>query len=215
MKYLLFPIAAYLLGCLAAIPAGPVQIEVIRRAINGYLKSSLMVILGAFLVDISYGGIAFFGIAPFLEEKKVMAICWLAGGLILAVMGILIVKHSLQLNVDYDPAHLTKKRWALLSGISLSAVNPMMVLWWLSAARIFEDIGLIKELTPEAAVTLLAVGGLGLASYLSGLALFLYWAKKFISVEKMRHINFAFGILLLLIAIYFVYTSVHTVLTLG
>jgi threonine/homoserine/homoserine lactone efflux protein len=210
MLYTIFLIAAYFMGFIAAIPAGPVQIEVVRRAINGYLKSALMVIVGAFTVDLFYGCIAFFGIAPFLEEKKVMAIFWLAGGLILIAMGILVIRHSRQLDVDYNPQHLKKKRWALLSGISLSAVNPMMILWWLSAARIFEDVGLIRKLTPETALTLLIAGSMGLASYLTALALFLHWVKKFISLPRLRHINLAFGILLLLLALYFIFTSFRT-----
>ena len=74
MHFIILLISAYLLGCLAAIPAGPVQIEVVRRSINGHLKSSLMVVSGAFLADVFYGTIAFFGIAPFLEEEKVMAV---------------------------------------------------------------------------------------------------------------------------------------------
>ena len=90
MTYILLVISAYFMGCLAAIPAGPVQIEVVRRSINGQVKASLLVVIGAFLVDVFYGVIAFFGIAPFLEEKKVMAIFWLAGGIILMVMAFFI-----------------------------------------------------------------------------------------------------------------------------
>jgi threonine/homoserine/homoserine lactone efflux protein len=101
------------MGCLAAIPAGPVQIEVVRRSINGHLKSSLMVVLGAFLADVSYGAIAFFGIAPYLEKEKVMALFWLAGGLVLIVLGLMSIRHSLNKGeIVYAPRHLKKKRWA-------------------------------------------------------------------------------------------------------
>src|SRR3990172_4767905 len=96
MFFILLLISAYLLGFLAAIPAGPVQIEVIRRSVNGHLKSSLMVVLGAFLADVFYGAIAFFGIAPFLEKEKVMALFWLAGGLLLTVIGIVSIRQSLR-----------------------------------------------------------------------------------------------------------------------
>jgi threonine/homoserine/homoserine lactone efflux protein len=208
MHYLLFLIAAYAMGCIAAVPAGPVQIEVVRRSITGHLKSSLMVVLGAFFVDILYGSIAFFGIAPFLEEEKVMAIFWLAGGVILIALGTVIIRQSLgHVKLNRSPTFLKKKRWAFIGGLSLSGTNPVMILWWLSGVRIFEDVGLIRDFTHDIALSFLLAGSLGLASYLAALSIFLYWAKKFISEKKIRHINFAFGVFLLLIAGYFIFTS--------
>ncbi|MDH4232764.1 MAG: LysE family translocator [Nitrospirota bacterium] len=213
MHFIIFLISAYLTGCLAAIPAGPVQIEVVRRSINGHLKPSLMVVLGAFFADVSYGSIAFFGIAPFLEKEKVMAFFWLAGGLILTVLGALSIKHSLKpQEISYNPAHLKRKRWAFLGGLSLSATNPIMILWWLSGVRLFQDIGLIDEFNTDIAMSFLAAGSLGLASYLVLLSLFIFWAKKFISLRALQKINFFFGVFLLLIATYFVYTSFHSLL---
>ena len=210
MTYILLVISAYFMGCLAAVPAGPVQIEVVRRSIDGQVKSSLLVVFGAFLVDVFYGVIAFFGIAPFLEEKKVMAIFWLAGGIILMVMAFFIIRHRPGEEISYDEAPRKRKRWALLGGISLSIINPMMILWWLSAVRIFHDVGLIREFTADVALTFLAAASVGLASYLTGLSLFIYWVKKFVSTAKLQRINQVFGVFLLLIGLYFLFTSVHT-----
>ncbi len=216
MNYTIFIIAAYLMGAMAAVPAGPVQIEVVRRSINGHLKTSLIVILGAFLVDVFYGLIAFFGVAPFLEDESVMALFWLFGGLILTVLGIIIIRQTLKKGEpDYNEAHLKKKRWAFLGGLSLSATNPVMILWWLSGAKIFRDVGLIKDFTPRVAISFLAAGSLGLASYLAVLSLFIYWAKKFISPKRIRQINLVFGILLLLIAFYFIFTSLISLFNIG
>jgi threonine/homoserine/homoserine lactone efflux protein len=213
MNWTIFLISAYLLGFLAAIPTGPVQIEVVRRSINGFLKPSLMVVFGAFISDVFYGSIAFFGIAPFLEEEKVMAAFWLAGGLILTVLGIISIRHSLRdEEINYNPDHLKRKRWAFLGGLSLSATNPMMILWWLTGVKIFKDLGLITSFTSEIAVSFLAAGSLGLASYLAGLSMFIFWAKKFISQRTLRRINLFFGSFLVLIAMYFIFTSFRVIL---
>lgn len=210
MIYILLVISAYFMGCIAAIPAGPVQIEVVRRAVNGQLKSSFLVILGAFVVDVFYGVIAFFGIAPFLQEKKVMAAFWLAGGIILIVMSVFIIRHRPGNEMSYEDSPRKRKRWALIGGISLSIINPMMILWWLSAVRIFEDIGLIREFNADIAITFLAAASIGLASYLAALSFFIYWMKRFISTAKLRRINQVFGLFLLLLGFYFLYTSIHT-----
>jgi threonine/homoserine/homoserine lactone efflux protein len=210
MEYFLFVISAFMMGFIAAVPVGPVQIEVMKRSISGHLKSSLMVILGAFLSDIVYGAIAFFGIAPFLRERMVMATFLLCGGVILIILGILTVKSSLRAHAfDRNSKHLKKKRWAFIGGLSLSGTNPMMVLWWLLAARLFLDVGLIHDFTPQVAATFLIAGGIGLASYLAVLSLALYWVKRFISERKIRHINLGFGIFLLSIAGYFIFTSLQ------
>jgi len=209
MDFFLFIISAFILGFIAAVPVGPIQIEVMRRSLNGHLKSSLMVILGAFLSDFIYGVIAFFGIAPYLEEKMVMAVFWLGGAVILIVLGIMSVRNGLRPRAfNHQSILLKKKRWAFLGGLSLSGTNPMMILWWLLGARIFRDVGLIHEFTHEVAVFFLIAGSLGLASYLTTLSLFLYWAKRFISEKKIGHINVGFGIALLLIAGYFIYSSI-------
>jgi L-lysine exporter family protein LysE/ArgO len=215
MQFILFIISAFILGCLAAVPAGPVQIEVVRRSINGHLRPSFMVILGAFLMDVFYGSIAFFGIAPFLENKKIMAVFWLAGGLILTILGIITIRHSLKNeDISYNPDHLKRKRWAFLGGLSLSATNPMMILWWLSGVKIFQDVGLIDRFDSDVAVVFLAAGSLGLASYLTCLSLFIFWAKKFISLRTLRGINLFFGTFLILIAAYFIFASFRSILQL-
>jgi threonine/homoserine/homoserine lactone efflux protein len=211
MHYTVFLLSAYFLGCLAAMPAGPVQIEVLRRSINGNLKASFMVVLGAFFVDLFYGCIAFFGIAPFLKNDKVMAIFWLVGGLILGFLGILSILHALKdQETVTSPAHLKRKRWAFLSGLTLSVTNPVMVLWWLTGAQIFQDVGLIQEFNTQIAMSFLVAGSLGLASYLSGLSLFIYWAKKFMSPKALKRINIFFGLLLIGTALYFLYASLHS-----
>ncbi len=212
MNTILFIIAAFIMGFLAAIPAGPVQIEVARRAINGHLRSSLMVILGAFTVDVLYGVIAFFGIAPFLQKQRVMAVFWLVGGIFLLTMGYVIIKHSSKAHeVNPHAKHLTAKRWGFISGLTLSAVNPMLIIWWLMGQRLFMDIGLIENFTLVIAVSFLAAAGLGLALYLTLLSFFLCWTKRFIPANRMKWINLSFGIILLLLAAYFIFRSMRVV----
>ncbi|MEW6116320.1 MAG: LysE family transporter [Nitrospirota bacterium] len=208
MRFILFITAAFVMGCIAAIPAGPVQIEVIRRSIHGHVRAALMFIFGAFCVDVFYGTIAFFGIAPFLERKEVMAWFGLIGGVILIILGILGIRHSAkEEEINAGSLLLKKKRWSLLGGISLSVMNPVMILWWLTSAHLFREIGLIPVLTSDFAASFIIAGSLGLASYLVALSLFINWAKKYISPPTIRKINFVFSIFLLLLATYFIISS--------
>ena len=201
------------MGFLAAIPAGPVQIEVARRAINGHVRSSFMVIFGAFTVDVLYGVIAFFGIAPFLKKDIVMAAFWLIGGIfLLSLSYIIIINKDRQRFISVRSKHIINHTWGFISGFTLSAVNPMLIFWWLMGQRLFIDVGLIEYFNINIYLFFLAAAGLGLASYLTVLSLFLYWTKQFISANKMQWINFAFGIVLLLIGMYFIFRSIRVVL---
>jgi threonine/homoserine/homoserine lactone efflux protein len=212
MKHTILFSLIFLLGFLVAIPAGPVQVEVVRRAVNGHLKSSFMVVLGAFLIDVSYGIVAFFGIAPFLESRTVMSVFWLGGSLILGVLGYFTISHSGRVNdTHHRSVYLSRKRWSFLSGVSLSMTNPVMVLWWLSSLNIFRDLGMVPAFTTSVALAYLAAGSLGLAAYLLLLSIILYRVKDFLSLRNMRHINIALGIFLLFLSVYFL---VHAVMAL-
>ena len=208
LHYIVFLICAYLMGCMAAIPSGPVQIEVVRRSLNGQLMPSIAVVSGAFIIDVAYGHVALFGISPFLSEEKVMAVFWLFGGLLLGVLGVIIIRKTLKRDdIGLAEGWITRKRWGFITGLSVSVINPVMIIWWLSGVRLFKDAGLITELTSETALFFIYAGSLGLASYLTVLSLVIFWAKKFISQKRVRQINIVFGYMLLLLAVYFICTS--------
>jgi len=82
------------LGFLAAIPVGGSQIEAAKRAMHGHLWAAWMVILGSVSSDIMYGVIALYGIAPFLEGPRVMAIFSAVGGVVLWVLAYWTLKES-------------------------------------------------------------------------------------------------------------------------
>ena len=86
-----------------------------------------------------------------------------------------------------------------------------MILWWLIAVKLFKDIKLIQTVTPDVAVSFIAAGGLGLASYLILLSAFLYWAKRFISEHSITRVNITTGFVLLGIALYFLYSSLRSI----
>ena len=197
-------ILVFSLGFLAAIPAGPVQVEVVKRSIHGHLMTSFVVIFGAFLVDIFYGIVALFGIAPFLERPGVASVFWFIGSIILGILGFLTIRHSRPgSGVPSQTSYLGRKSWSLLSGISLSVMNPVMILWWLSSLNIFMDLGMIPVLTTPVAVSYLISGSLGLASYLALLSIMVHRAREFIPPSTMRRITFAMGLFLLLLSAYF------------
>jgi len=204
-------ILIFFFGFFAAIPAGPVQVEVIKRSIRGHLMPSLVVIFGAFIVDFFYGAVAIFGIVPFLERPAVASIFWVAGSIILCILGIITIRHSRNADeTGMKRSYLQRKSWSFLSGVSLSVTNPVMILWWLSSLKIFTDMGVMPVLTTSVAVMYLLSGSLGLASYLLLVSLMVHMARDFIPLRKMRQITFVMGVFLLLLSGYFMWQAVRT-----
>ncbi len=196
--------AAYTMGFVAAIPVGATQLEIARRSLNGYLSSALMIIVGQIISDVMYGIIALFGIAPFLQHPKVVAIFWLLNAIILVVLAIWAIRqHNFSSkNLEQDRIRLKKHNIAFFVGFSLAITNPLMIVWWLLGARILIDVGLVAKYTTVENVLFLAVGALGLGSYLALLAFIVLKAKGFLSEHTIKRITLTFSVLLLGLAAY-------------
>jgi threonine/homoserine/homoserine lactone efflux protein len=217
----LFLFSVYVLGFLAAIPIGASQIEVARRSLNGFLVSALVVVAGSVSSDFVYGSIALYGLAPFLQQPEVEAIFWLVNAALILVFAIIMLRDSKQpehgkTGFDFVPmpsaspqtTKLSNRRLAYFTGFSLAFTNPLMIAWWLLAAKFLKDISIAPDLTNATRVIFLIAGCFGIGSYLSLLAVVIYRRHKLLSQKHVRSITRWFGIVMILFAVYFVIRSV-------
>lgn len=210
MDFFLFILATYVLGFITAMPVGATQIEIAKRSLNSHLRAARMVALGSASSDVMYGFIALFGVAPFLKDKIVVAYFGLVATVILWILAFLSFRIGKKTDMlDLTHESLKNKKIAYVTGFSLAVTNPMMIVWWLIGVKIVKDLGLVSNFDAETSVLFLLVGGCGLASYLITLANTLHWAKKFISNEMMRKVNFGLGFVLILLSFYFLFTSLR------
>jgi len=204
MKFILFLLVVYIMGFFTAIPIGATQIEIAKRSLNGHIGSALVVILGSVSSDVMYGFIAFFGVAPFLKDKLVIAIFWVFGAIILLILGIYTLLQSKNTHsLDFNHTMLKSKQLSFIAGFSLAVTNPMMIFWWLLGAQFLEDLNLVTHFNSILYALFLFTGGLGLASYLITLALVIHWAKKFVSDRIMQQLYFVLGFVLVAFSVYF------------
>jgi threonine/homoserine/homoserine lactone efflux protein len=228
----LFLLCVYVLGFLAAIPIGASQIEVARRALGGFLASALVVVAGSISSDFMYGAIALYGLAPILQQPVVEAIFWLVNAAVILVFAIIMLRESKsgsnpkmgldslrgedqKAAISSQPTRLANRRIAYFTGFSLAFTNPMMIAWWLLAARLLKDVGISMELTNTSRLFFLAAGCLGIGSYLSLLAITIHRRHKSFSQPHVRSITRWFGIAMIVFAIYFVIRSVMMLMSPG
>ena len=217
----LFLLSVYGLGFLAAIPIGASQIEVARRSLNGFLVSALVVVAGSVSSDFVYGSIALYGLAPFLQKPIVEGIFWLVNAALIFLFAVIMLRDSKPAEDGKISFHLIAEessspqrsklqnlRLAYFTGFSLAFTNPLMIAWWLLAAKFLKDIGIAPSLTNTSRIFFLLAGCLGIGSYLSLLGIIIYRRHKSFSPKHVRSITRWFGIVMILFAIYFVIRSV-------
>ncbi len=197
------------LGVVAAIPVGACQIEVAKRAINDRLFASQMVVLGSVSSDIIYGGVALFGLAPFLETPGVLAMVSGIGAVILWVLAYLTWRESRKPpELRLEPSALGRKRWAYLTGLTVGLSNPPMILSWLFGVTLARRFGLAGPWTTMAKVSFIAGGALGLAGYLAAMGIATHRMRHFISAYTLGRIYSWLAVVLALISLYFVHGAV-------
>ncbi len=213
MDTIFFLVITYVMGIFTAIPIGATQIEIAKRSLNNHRRAAYMVALGSVSSDVMYGFIALFGVAPFLKHKIVIAVFGLVATLILWVLAYFTLHDGTKENMlELTHTAIRSKRISFVTGFSLAVTNPMMIFWWLIGMKLMKDLNLVTNFDTKITVLFLVAGGLGLATYLFTLTNILHWAKKFISNEMMKKVNFGLGIILVLLSFYFLFSALRTLL---
>ncbi len=203
-QYLLIAGCAYVIGYLAAIPVGATQLEIARRALKGRFRAALMVMAGSVTSDISYGLIGFFGLAPFLQERWVIASFLSVGSVISIVLGIWIIRTSdrhAKSGLQTDDVS-GRDGMSYVTGFSLAFTNPLMIAWWLIGAKFLGELHVSAMTTAGESIAFLAGGALGIASYHVTLATVVRRAHRFLTEETIRKVTVIFGAALIGIGIY-------------
>jgi len=206
MKQFYLFLLAIGMGFIAAVPIGGSQIEAAKRAIHGHLLSAWMVVLGSVTSDIMYGIIALFGIAPFLENPDVLAVFNAVAAVLLWVLAILTLRESKKPHeVRLEQTSLKKKRWAYVTGFSLAASNPPMILTWVYGVALAKHLGLATPFPTNLKILFIAGGALGLGCYLGSLSVVMHRIKHFIPLKSLGRVYYWLGIGLFLLSFFFVY----------
>ena len=210
MDRLFLFLLAYGLGFAAAIPVGPSQIEMAKRVISGHRLAAAMVVAGSVSADIVYGIVALFGIAPFLETPWVLATFNAVGVVVLWSLGFLTMRESRKpRDLGLEDSSLRRKRWAWVTGFSVAATNPPMILSWLLGVALAKRLGLASPFPMSAKVLFITGAALGLGSYLGVLGALLYRFKHFISTKALGRVYFWLGITLFVLSLYFAYGALR------
>lgn len=124
-------ILGLLLGWGAAIPLGPVNLEIMRRNLSFGWLAGFSLGLGACTADLVYLLILSLGFLPLLNYPEVLAVLGMAGSLILGWFAYGAFRLSTKNGVNKETNAKSPGR-SFTEGLAMTLINPFTVLFWVS-----------------------------------------------------------------------------------
>jgi L-lysine exporter family protein LysE/ArgO len=182
-----------LLGWGAAIPIGPLNLEIVRRNLHFGALSGAALGLGACSGDVTYLILLSAGALAILNHVVLLKVFGVVGALILGWFAY----QSLTMQVQNESHSALKKKplWRhYLEGYALVLVNPYTVLFWLSVSS-----QIATYASSGVGATMLMGFGvvLGVTSWAIGLNIVLHYTKHKLSAKTMHWFNRIGGVIIL------------------
>lgn len=121
------------LGLGAAVPIGPVNVEIARRVLRGGFWPGFALGCGAVSVDITCAVLSSFGLRPLLQRPAVFWTVTGCGLLVLTYLGVLCLygawRHLWSDPIKAGPP-IGSAAVAYLAGLGMTATNPMTLAFW-------------------------------------------------------------------------------------
>jgi threonine/homoserine/homoserine lactone efflux protein len=203
LKLLATVIFGTVLGFLTSIPVGAVQLEVIKKTINGHKKPAIATAMGSSLSDLLYGMLALFGFGDYLLHKDFQLCIYSLG---IAVLSYLIYKSYKEREYMLHEEKRVRygKRLSFLTGFTIAITNPGMIIWWFIGFKLFADLNMFSVMTAPIKFLFVISGVFGLALYLTLEAVILHRYQKSFSEKFLYRANTILMIVLAFLTIYFI-----------
>lgn len=194
------------IGVALAAPIGPINIEIIKRGIQGGYLKGWLVGLGALTADTVYAALIVSGLTPLADRPVLRVPLYLAGAVMLSWVGWSSLRSALRSDAIHQ-AEVPAGRASYVTGLLMAVFNPMGIVYWLSvgAALVADAVERVGS-----AGSPILVGGVFFGIFLW--VTFLSWlaqvSRRFVTGRGMLKVTAAGGIALIGFGIWFFYQAV-------
>jgi threonine/homoserine/homoserine lactone efflux protein len=203
-KLLITVLFGMILGLVSSIPVGAVQLQVIKKSINGHFRSAIATALGSATSDLIYGILTLFGLGGFLLQMQFQVAIYSLGIVVLAILVYRTIRERRYiLNNGERPKQ--KGRYSYLSGITIAITNPGMIIWWLIGYKLYLDLNLFPYVEMGIKTLFIISGCFGLGGYLIFIASLLHRVKESFQERFIYKANIFLSILLVMLIVYFTF----------
>jgi len=193
------------IGVALAAPIGPINIEIIKRGIQGGYRHGWLVGLGALSADTVYAGLIVSGLTPVADSPTLRVPLFLAGAIMLCYVGYRSIRTSLNGDSVDDTGSVAGRR-SYVTGLLMAVFNPMGIVYWLSvgAALVAEAVDRVGT-----AGSPVLVGGVfcGIFLWVTFLSWLAQVSRRFVTGNGMRWITGIGGVALIGFGIWFFYQA--------
>lgn len=190
-----------LLGLGAAMPVGPVNLEIIRRNLSFGLRAGVFLGMGAACTDLTYIVILSIGAIAVIMHPHILNAIAVIGALILVWFAYGAFKMAAQHNNQQQEIYRQRDKHPirhLVDGYLMTLINPMTIIFWTSVSS---QVALLAHQSHHFIITAVGVivGAFGWALSLNTV---LHITRHKISERKLMWINIIGGIILLGFAVF-------------
>jgi len=131
---LLIFFGAFTVALSGAMAPGPFLTMVIARSLVKGPWTGPLTVLGHMILELGLLTALVFGVAAFLSKPVFVIVVFLAGGVLLVLMGLDLVIKARGMSLKQDPAKANRVSAMnpVLAGILVSLSNPFWLIWWLT-----------------------------------------------------------------------------------
>jgi len=143
----------FVLSFVGSMPiAGPIAVVVLSKGLEQQRRSGLFVAIGAAIAEAFYAGLAFLGLTAMLERYPILLpISKIFGCLILTGLGVYFLVRTPKTSRgeagedgELKPATTTTAFGSALLGLSITALNPTLIVTWTAAVSAAHSTGLMR-----------------------------------------------------------------------
>lgn len=190
-------ILGLLLGWGAAIPMGPVNIEIMRRNLTYGWSAGFTLGLGACAADLCYILILSFGLLSILRYPMILGSLGMAGSLVLAWFAYGAFRLSTVPAHGHEVPRKSASR-SFIEGLAMTLVNPFTVLFWMSVSAQLAGLSGQSHQVGIAAAGVI----LGTLSWITVYNATLHLTRKRITPRIRKILNIIAGLVLVGFAVY-------------
>ncbi|HHT19731.1 MAG: LysE family transporter [Euryarchaeota archaeon] len=206
IEIILFVVASFWVGLSGAMVPGPMLSVTISDSMKKGSKAGPLVVFGHYIAEIIIIILLILGLGWLIKSEIVTMIIGGMGGLMLIYIGYSMSKSPVP-EKNSSKENLVETRGSILSGIISSLSNPYFYLWWATVGWAFMVKGI--ELAGIIGIFGFLIGhwGADLAWY-SLVSCFASKGRYLLSGKRYRIVMNMCGIFLILLGLYFIYSTI-------
>lgn len=187
-----------LLGWGAAIPIGPMNLEIIRRNLRYGALTGFSMGLGACIADVTYLILLSVGAFAILRHPLILNIVSILGALLLLYFALAIFKQKPSPREEIaSPPKKAYYGWHIMQGYFLTLVNPYTILFWASVSA---QVAVMSKGSHVAAIAMGVGVTLSTVSWISALNIAIHKVRHKLSTKTIHVLNYVGATLLLIFA---------------